>query len=727
MNHVQENFSSGRSVQTSRPDLKLISPLTEKRKPVTTPEERDQDLSFSSRKEINDRTPRSPSKAGNPEVHQNDSLEEKNQNFINRGVLVDTSNCPPINTDFDQKLRLFKGFWKVPDRYILIPSDQKNLLSSQDSWFQLETNYSNLYANIPATVSENLISHLDQKLNPEGFQKDHRSFEALKANDYSPLWSNYSKRAQYIPSYFFRIPDDQIALLDETNSWFRGESDPSNRYARIPVEVSQNLISFLSSSFKIEEHSQKPTEENANTISESLDGNHESSRHDDSDHSEISNSIYVQQNRGPGPELNLTDKYQESSRHDDSDHSEISNSIYVQQNRGPGPELNLTDKYQESSRHDDSDHSEISNSIYVQQNCGPRPELNLIDKDQEKCNRDANSMSKSSSSIDEQKSCEPEKNPNFLDLDRASQNKDENPQLIISRQIEEEDEDFENNSLTSGPLSFSASNHDSFSDVSQVSKIFHSSNLPCTRVESYLNNPNVKDILNQSFYTKFKSIYPEYCGSIRDFTWALVYIEWLIPQDENLDWEYWDDFVRVLASEYTNNIRIYGDPITGLAYYKMEPRQALFCQNIISPKTLHIGLSSLNKDEVNYFRDAFRKEPKEPAQSHNTAQSTKPNEPQKSLSQELCEARKTTVDLMKPTEFIERSKLNNDEFRKEKSPNYISHEMPDNCPQKIHLNSWRQFLRKRKLAGTLSTINVDKVVQRRYCTTQRKEHNDPIV
>ncbi|RKF63900.1 hypothetical protein OnM2_022107 [Erysiphe neolycopersici] len=650
----KETLSPTHSVRTPRSELNTFSPLTEKRKLAHTSEQSNPGTRSSSLIQLSDKASESSSEAESSEELPEACYQKEEDHVKSSETSVISSNYLSINKDYGLGEYPFQGFLKIPDQYVCISRHQQALLDKQDSWFQSEADLYNSYARIPTKVSKNLISFFNQKINPqENIPNDPCIHKALKKYDQFHQWDYYSKRSQFIPSEYFLIPNDQKALLGEPCSWFLGESDPSNRYARIPLEVSQNLISFLTSDVKLEESSQRLEEGCINKIPELVDNSQEN--------------------------------------------NPLVNSIYRRT-------LSLTD---------------------TQIDPDPISKLLTVEKCPKNQSRDENITLEAYSNTDREQGYEIEKDLNFVDFDQENYDKDLNAHSISFRPSKE-DECGDNYSQTPEPRSRPASTHDTFSDDlrTQASENSQSPMSHHAQIENHINDNNTEDFPKETFYTNFKSKYPEYKGSLRDFTWALVYIEWLVPQDENLDWQYWDDFVRVLASEYTNNIRYCGDPITGLAYYKIKPRKALFCQNLLSPQTLQIALSSLNKNEVKYFRDAFCNGPKEPARNSYTAQSIKLNEPQEDLSQKICG--ESQEDFTKSSKCINESKLKecNYEVCDEKSSVSIPCEISDNYFQKAHLYSWRQFLRKRKLAGTLNTFEIDKVSRKRHCTVRQNQYSD---
>ncbi|KAI1003092.1 hypothetical protein K3495_g5111 [Podosphaera aphanis] len=61
----------------------------------------------------------------------------------------------------------------------------------------------------------------------------------------SPTGKCSSKKPQFIPDQYFRIPSDQLAILRTPSSWFEQTSGP-NIHAQIPQKIEKEFVSFLS-------------------------------------------------------------------------------------------------------------------------------------------------------------------------------------------------------------------------------------------------------------------------------------------------------------------------------------------------------------------------------------------------------------------------------------------------------------------------------------------------
>jgi hypothetical protein len=118
-----------------------------------------------------------------------------------------------------------------------------------------------------------------------------------------------------------------------------------------------------------------------------------------------------------------------------------------------------------------------------------------------------------------------------------------------------------------------------------------------------------------SFYTVFKASYPEYTAGQRDFTWSLVYIEWLEKRGTRLHPSVWDDFIRVVVSEYRDYARKSrnsghsdGQIKKGYDFYNdhVPAEQMRFKKGLITtlPK-LQEALSSLDSKDVERYRHDF--------------------------------------------------------------------------------------------------------------------------
>ena len=110
--------------------------------------------------------------------------------------------------------------------------------------------------------------------------------------------------------------------------------------------------------------------------------------------------------------------------------------------------------------------------------------------------------------------------------------------------------------------------------------------------------------------------YPSYQGSERSFTQALCYIEWLDAKDNHsLDPASWDEFIRVLATDYLDyardNVLANGmdkkKALTGIAFFdkkrKEPPYRSLFTKGIITSSTIERAILSLDSNEVRKARD----------------------------------------------------------------------------------------------------------------------------
>jgi hypothetical protein len=128
------------------------------------------------------------------------------------------------------------------------------------------------------------------------------------------------------------------------------------------------------------------------------------------------------------------------------------------------------------------------------------------------------------------------------------------------------------------------------------------------------------------FYEEFLHMYPEYLGSKNAFTRALVNIEWIRQEQLFLPWARYDDFVRILASDwldYLNKNREMGDKImSGLKYYMENfPDQPTFKYKFITGENLQEALASLDTEKVAAYRAKYNEplkkeeQPKHPSKS----------------------------------------------------------------------------------------------------------------
>lgn len=112
-----------------------------------------------------------------------------------------------------------------------------------------------------------------------------------------------------------------------------------------------------------------------------------------------------------------------------------------------------------------------------------------------------------------------------------------------------------------------------------------------------------------SYYDEFQSTYPEFNGSERRFTEALIYIEWLRKNNQTLHTFLSDDFVRVYCMEYIAwalQQRREGKPlITGWEYYHENVPKPAFQCGIITHQNLTRALASLDKTYVEKVRNIF--------------------------------------------------------------------------------------------------------------------------
>lgn len=112
------------------------------------------------------------------------------------------------------------------------------------------------------------------------------------------------------------------------------------------------------------------------------------------------------------------------------------------------------------------------------------------------------------------------------------------------------------------------------------------------------------------FYEEFLHMYPEYLGSKNAFTRALVNIEWIRQEQLFLPWARYDDFVRILASDwldYLTKNRELGDKLmSGLMYYMENfPDQPTFKYKFITGENLQEALASLDTEKVAAYRAKY--------------------------------------------------------------------------------------------------------------------------
>ena len=161
------------------------------------------------------------------------------------------------------------------------------------------------------------------------------------------------------------------------------------------------------------------------------------------------------------------------------------------------------------------------------------------------------------------------------------------------------------------------------SDAEEDDAILRGSLLPTTK-------PAIPSHID--FYEEFMQIYPRYLGSKNAFTRALVNIEWIRQEQLFLPWARYDDFIRVLASDwldYVDKNRDLGDKLmSGLKYYMENfPDEPIFRYKFITAENLQDALVSLDAEKVAAYRVKYS-EPlkKEEAQ---------PTHPPKSVSSKV--------------------------------------------------------------------------------------------
>jgi hypothetical protein len=114
-----------------------------------------------------------------------------------------------------------------------------------------------------------------------------------------------------------------------------------------------------------------------------------------------------------------------------------------------------------------------------------------------------------------------------------------------------------------------------------------------------------------SFFDVFKHTYSRYVGSLRDFTIALVYIEWLKENKQLVHRSLYDDFIRVNSDEYNEYVRKVRDfggvkAMTGWEFYNHRDQDPEFEERVITPNNLQEAISSLDPQMVEELRSRFR-------------------------------------------------------------------------------------------------------------------------
>ncbi|KAE9366992.1 hypothetical protein N431DRAFT_495347 [Stipitochalara longipes BDJ] len=113
------------------------------------------------------------------------------------------------------------------------------------------------------------------------------------------------------------------------------------------------------------------------------------------------------------------------------------------------------------------------------------------------------------------------------------------------------------------------------------------------------------------YYEEFTHIYPAYLGSKNAFARALVNIEWIRENGLFLPWARYDDFIRILASDwldYVEKNRGLGNKLmSGLKYYEINfPDQPSFEFKFITGENLQDALASLDAEQVARYRAKYR-------------------------------------------------------------------------------------------------------------------------
>jgi hypothetical protein len=142
---------------------------------------------------------------------------------------------------------------------------------------------------------------------------------------------------------------------------------------------------------------------------------------------------------------------------------------------------------------------------------------------------------------------------------------------------------------------------DGFSDAEEDDAILRGSFLPLMEPETHSQ---------LDFYDEFMCVYPDYLGSKNDFTWALVYIEWLREGKQFLHRALCDDFIRVLSPDYmkyaAESESLTGKvQMTGWEYFHAKNENPVFKYEVITPENLQDALASLNAEQVSEYRRKF--------------------------------------------------------------------------------------------------------------------------
>ncbi|KAI9051929.1 hypothetical protein LZ554_004184 [Drepanopeziza brunnea f. sp. 'monogermtubi'] len=110
----------------------------------------------------------------------------------------------------------------------------------------------------------------------------------------------------------------------------------------------------------------------------------------------------------------------------------------------------------------------------------------------------------------------------------------------------------------------------------------------------------------QSIYDRYKSHYPDYCGSEWCFTKALVYMEWMEESGNGLHRFLCDDFLRVYPEYEATIIKLSPEKrITGRVYYNRNIQRPVYQQGLIVPENFSVDLLTLNQKDVEKVRSRF--------------------------------------------------------------------------------------------------------------------------
>lgn len=118
------------------------------------------------------------------------------------------------------------------------------------------------------------------------------------------------------------------------------------------------------------------------------------------------------------------------------------------------------------------------------------------------------------------------------------------------------------------------------------------------------------------FFNRFKTAYPDFDGSENNFTWALVYIEYLrVTKKQLIHVSLCDDLIRVMSFEFPQYVRREKalSPskrlLTGWDYYDQRVPNINYKQEVITPENLQEALSSCDPDVVDRCRKLFEAKP----------------------------------------------------------------------------------------------------------------------